>query len=87
MIPQEDVSAIVGLVESRGLSESVIAELRQQYRYHFTYCMDDDMEAKAPAIEKAGFSVYFVDSSNHCSVLTPDPEKASGFVFAEVVED
>lgn len=87
MISQAEVDEIVGLVETKGLSETVIAELRRQYPYHFTYCMEDDMDASLPALEKADFNVYFVDSSNHCSILTQHPENASGLVLAEVIHD
>ena len=74
-------------MQARGLSEDLISELRSQFDYHFTYCMDDDMDAYTPAIEKDSFNVYFVDSSEHCSKLTTEPANASGFVLAEVIDD
>ena len=87
MISQSDVDAVISLVEAKGLSESLLSELRNQYDYHFTYCMEDDMDASTPAIEREAFNVYFVNSSEHCSKLTLDPESASGFVLAEVIDD
>lgn len=87
MISQPDVDAVISTVEAKGLSESLISELRNQYDYHFTYCMEDDMDASTPAIERKSFNVYFVNSSDHCSKLTTDPASASGFVLAEIIDD
>lgn len=88
MIQQQDLDAIVSLVEQQGLSESVITGLRDQYSdYHFTYCMDDDMDAYTPALERDGFNIYFVNSANHCATLTQNQESASGLVFAEILDD
>lgn len=87
MISQTDIDRVVQKVEASGLSEALLSDLREQFDYHFTYCMDDDMDAFTPALEKNGFNVYFVDSSQHCSTLTSDPNAASGFVLAEVILD
>lgn len=87
MITQQDLDAIVSLVEQKGLSEMLIGELRGQYDYHFTYCMDDDMDAHTPAIAKEHFNVYFVNSADHCASLTKDIDHASGFVLAEVIDE
>ena len=88
MIVEADISGVVDFVKANGLSETVVSELRGKYGdYHFTYCIDDDMEAYEPALESDGFNVYFVNSSEHCSKLTTDPTNASGFVLAEVIDD
>lgn len=88
MIEQQVIQDIVAMATSQGPSETLVAELRTQYpQHHFTYCMDDDMDAHTPALEGEGFNIYYVNSSNHCSVLTRDPEQASGMVVAEVIED
>lgn len=88
MIPVADINAVIDFVKAKGLSEEVISQLRGQYGdYHFTYCLDDDMDAFQPAMEEPGFNVYFVNSNDHCSKLTDNPENASGFVLAEVDED
>lgn len=88
MITEQDISTVVDLVKANGLSEDVVSKLRSQFNgYHFTYCMDDDMDAYKPAKECEGFNIYFVNSSDHCSKLTTDPSNASGFVLAEVIED
>lgn len=88
MIAEQDVKDIVGHVEQAGLNDAVIADLRAQYEhYHFTYCMEDDMDAHIPAIEGKEFNIYFVDSADHCAKLTRDPAHGSGFVFAEIIND
>ncbi len=88
MISEADINGVIDFVKSNGLDEAVISKLRAQYEdYHFTYCIDDDMEAYTPAIELEGFNVYYVNSKDHCSKLTTDPSNASGFVLAEVIDD
>lgn len=88
MINEADIERVIDVVESTGLSEQLIGTLRAEFAdYHFTYCMDDDMDAYEPAVERPGFNIYFVNSSDHCSTLTKDPQGASGFVLAEVIDD
>lgn len=87
MISQQELDAIIHHVEQQGLSEAVLAQLRNQYNdYHFTYCIDDDMDAYEPVIEKNGFNIYFVNTSDHCASLTRQLETASGLVFGEVLD-
>ena len=87
MITDTDINGVVEFVKANGIDEAVIAKLREQYDYHFTYCIDDDMEAYTPALEFDSFNVYYVNSKDHCSKLTTDPTSASGFVIAEVMDD
>lgn len=88
MINDDMIADVINLVADRGLSDDTIAELRQQYEgAHFTYCMDDDINAAKAFRECDGFNVYLVNSSNHCSVLTNDSGSASGLVLAEVIDD
>ena len=88
MIAENEVTAIADLIQQRGLSEALVSELRTLYPgKHFTYCMDDDIHSGKPVIERSGFRIYLVDSSDHCSQLTSVVETASGFVLAEVLGD
>jgi len=88
MIETAHVNAVIDLVEANGLSEQIIVELRQQFsEYHFTWCMDDDLEYAEPAIKQGSYNIYFVDSTDHCSRLTIDHDKATGMVLAEVFEE
>ena len=88
MLTEQDVEQVIGIVGAHGLSEVTIAALRERFSgAHFTYCMDDDIGAARPYRECDGFNVYLVDSSDHCSALTPEIDGASGLVLAEVIED
>lgn len=88
MIKAEDLNSVVDTIKKNGLSEELVGELRGRFSdYHFTYCMDDDMDAHTPAQSHGSFNVYYVNSTNHCSSLTKDPDQASGFVLAEVLSD
>jgi hypothetical protein len=89
----ETLQSMVELIELRGLSEALLTQLRALYPgKHFTYCMDDDIHSGKPVLERSGFRIYLVDSSEHCSHLLngSDAEalqRASGFVLAEVLPD
>ena len=88
MMDEQDLNGILSLIKQRGLSEPLVTNLRQEYKnYHFTYCIDDDMDAHSPSIQSEGFNVYYVDSSQHCSTLTKNLDAASGLVLAEVIDD
>lgn len=88
MITGEQLETITRFLEDNGVSEVAVSELRTQHKgCHFTYCMDDDIAAARPVVERSGFNLYLVDSRDHCSGLTRDAEVASGIVVAEVVAD
>lgn len=87
MIALDEIDSITRLVEQNGLSEATVVALRQQFPgKHFTYCLDDDTGAAKPVVERAKFAIYLVNSSDHCSVLTNDPDTASGVVLAEIID-
>jgi len=88
MITPEQVNAIVAKIETLGVDESTISELRRQYQtIHFTYCMDDDLPNNVPIIEKAAFNIYLIDGREHCLCLTNDYALATGIVVAEIIPD
>lgn len=88
MIKPEQISAVIEFLKGEELSEAAVAKLREEFDgLHFTYCMDDEMGDAAVFQECEGYNLYLVDSANHCSVLTRDPESASGLVLAEVIDD
>ena len=88
MLNESRLNDIVNHAMQMGLDETCVAQLRQQFNdLHFTYCMDDDMNASRPYKACEGFNVYLVSSADHCSTLTPDIEMASGVVLAEVIDD
>lgn len=88
MIDQSLLDSVILATEESGLDEALIARLRGNYPgVHFTCCSDDDIAANARAVaEREAFNVYLVNSSSHCSVLTNDPDTASGIVLAYVTE-
>lgn len=89
MIPEALLNEICDQVSGQEIGEPLIAELRKRYPdYHFTWCFDDDIGATArPWAQRPAFNLYLVNSSDHCSRLSNDPESASGVVLAEVVAD
>ncbi|MAD47643.1 MAG: hypothetical protein CMI02_16640 [Oceanospirillaceae bacterium] len=88
MINRHQLQAMIDFVEQKGLNETTLGELRQQYEgLHFTWCLDDDINFEHPVAEHQEFNVFLVDSRDHCSTLTKDAETASGVVFAEILED
>ena len=89
MISQELLDAVIRQAEQSVLGEPLLASLRDAHPgAHFTLCMDDDIMVNAkPVAERPGFNVYLVNSSDHCLVLTNDPEAASGVVLAEIIPD
>ncbi len=86
MIANTELDAVVALVEQKGISETVISELRKQFPgKHFTWCMEDDINGGKPVVMRDTFAIYLVDSREHCSCLTTDLESASGMVLAEII--
>jgi len=88
MIEESDIDEInTSLVES-GLDESVVKELRIKWpNIHFTYCSDEDIYGPKAIRESDGFSIYLIDSRNHCLNFTASTEIATGLVLAEHEEE
>lgn len=87
MLNTQQIESIADFVQQQGASEETIAALRANYDgCHFTYCIDDDMGAAKPYMEKESFNIYLVDSRDHCASLTTDDANASGLVIAEVLD-
>ncbi len=88
MISSEQVNAIAAKIETMGVDDATVTELRQQYQpIHFTYCMDDDLPNNKPIIEGNGFNLYLIDGREHCLCLTNDYDAATGIVVAEIIPD
>jgi hypothetical protein len=87
MISPTQVQALADEVTQRGLDDSTMAHLRQTYPdWHFTYCLDDDINQPEPVLSGEGFNVYLV-GGGHCLALTRDYEAAGGVVFAAVTDE
>ena len=88
MITTEQVNEIAKKIDTLGVDEATVSELRQHYHpIHFTYCMDDDLPNNTPVIEHEGFNLYLIDGREHCLCLTNDYEVATGIVVAEIIAD
>lgn len=88
MIRAETIAGIAQEVADAGLSEQCVSSLRTRYPdLHFTYCMDDDVNAAMPYLQFTGFNVYLIDGRDHCLKLTQDTEAATGLVLAETFDD
>ena len=87
MISIERTQELAGLIQQQlPLDQSTIMGLRNAYPdIHFTYCMDDDIVAAQPVIEREAFNLYLVDGREHCLCLTNDNDNATGLVVAEVI--
>ena len=88
MIQAESVEQIKAELSKEGLDEASVSKLREKWPdIHFTYCSEDDIHSGKPVDETDEFSLYLVDSSEHCLCLTNDMETATGLVIAERYDD
>lgn len=88
MIEETVIDEINSLIAGHGLDESALSELRNKWPdIHFTYCSDDDICGPSPVRESDGFSIYLIDSREHCLNFTASTEIATGLVLAEHEDD
>ncbi len=88
MIEEKVIDEINTLLSEHGLDETAVTELRNKWpSIHFTYCSDDDVCGPPAIRESDGFSMYLIDSRDHCLNFTSNPEIATGLVLAEHEED
>jgi hypothetical protein len=88
MITTAQVAEIAGKINSHGVGDAVVSQLRQDYKpLHFTYCMDDDIGHYQPVASEADFNLYLIDGREHCLCLTQNYAVATGIVVAEIVAD
>jgi hypothetical protein len=76
----EDVTAISAILQTSG--RGAVAELRQSFpTLSLTQCdasdMTDDPFATYPAVE-----LYFINTADHCVVITQEPAQATGLILA-----
>ena len=89
MLEEARVATISEQVKTQDfIDEGVVTSLRAAYPdIHFTYCLDDDINAGKPVIEEEKFNVYLIDGREHCLCLTNDYDIATGIVIAEIIDD
>lgn len=85
MITQEQLEQLSRRIDAQPVSEALVQQLRDDHPdIHFTYCMDDDVVAATPVVERDAFNLYLIDSRNHCLSFTQDMQVATGVVVAEL---
>jgi hypothetical protein len=89
MITVEQTEKFANLIEQQlPVDDAVVSGLRKAFPdLHFTYCMDDDVGAAKPVVEREAFNLYLIDGREHCLCLTNDHDVATGLVVAEVIGD
>ncbi len=88
MIEQHVLNQIENALNGSVLDEGVVSGLREKWpKLHFTYCTEDDIHTGSPIVETDTYSLYLVDSSDHCLALTSDPANATGLVIAEHIDE
>ena len=88
MIAEETIDKIDKLLIDHGLDEDAVSRLRGIWpELHFTYCFDDDVCGPTAVRESNGFSIYLIDSRDHCLSFTSDATIATGLVLAEHDDD
>jgi len=84
MIEEKVIDEINSLLIDHGLDETAVSELRNKWPdIHFTYCSNDDICGPAAIRESENFSIYLIDSREHCLAFTSSIEIATGLVLAE----
>ncbi len=88
VIDETLTAGVAELAEGRIVDSLLQDELRQAFPgIRFTLCSEDDIYAAKPVVEREGFDIYLVGSSDHCLTLTNDYTLATGVVIAEKYPD
>jgi hypothetical protein len=83
-LPADALERIRTALDAEGTTAERLANLRQALPgVSLTRCDASDVDTETPALQTAGFDVFFVDTSEHCARITSDPETASGLIVAE----
>ena len=86
MLNLEQVQQVADHIGKQTLTEMLISDIRNEFPgIHFTYCMDDDILEREPALSQTGFNLYLIDGREHCLCFTNNLEHATGIVIAEVI--
>ncbi|MGY6217631.1 hypothetical protein ACW73L_20935 [Methylolobus aquaticus] len=83
-LPADALERIRSVLEAEGTTAERLANLRQALPgVSLTRCDASDVDTETPALQTAGFDVFFIDTSEHCPRITADPATASGLIVAE----
>ncbi|KAB2944007.1 MAG: hypothetical protein K8F92_06575 [Hyphomicrobium sp.] len=81
-IDADEIAHIEELL-ARAPAETLFAELRERFPdLSLTRCDASDIDTETPFREYGRYSLYLVDSADHCWRLTDDPRQATGLVVA-----
>ena len=82
-LSEEAIAGIETLLGAQRLEPAALAAFRQQFpSLSFTRCDLSDLGVEEPFREFPRFSLFLLDTSDHCSRLTSDPARATGLVVA-----
>ena len=88
MITADILHQAAEIIDRVGLGDTCVSTLRKEWpALRFVVCSVDDVPARLrPALEGAGFNLYYVGGGAHCLALSQDSESAIGLVVASVEE-
>jgi hypothetical protein len=80
-LSDHDLSGIEALLGAPDADAQAFAAVRQQYPgLSLTRCDPSDIDLEQPFRQYPRYSLYLVDSADHCWKLTSDPARATGLV-------
>lgn len=83
LLTEEAMARIDSLLGAQRLEPAALAAFRQEFpALSFTRCDLSDLGVEEPFREFPRFSLFLLDTSDHCSRLTSDPARATGLVVA-----
>ena len=83
-VSAEQISLIESYLGRDDSSDASLAELRPHLKgLSVTKCDSSDVDTEKPFREFKHFNVYLLDTSDHCVVMTLDPNRATGLVVGK----
>ncbi|MFZ0835820.1 MAG: hypothetical protein WAM77_00075 [Xanthobacteraceae bacterium] len=80
-VTENDLIEIDKVLSTPNSDAQVVTELRRRFP-HLTWTQCDASDViEAPFRSYTGFDLHLLDSADHCSQITRDPTRASGFVL------
>ena len=80
-VTANDLIEIDKMLSTPNSDTQVVTELRRRFPHlSWTQCDASDV-IEAPFRSYARFDLHLLDSTDHCSQITHDPARASGFVL------
>lgn len=81
-VSANELAEIEQVLSAPHLDAQAFLELRRRFPHlSWTRCDASDV-VETPFRSLAGFDIHLLDSADHCSHLTVDPDRATGIVLA-----